>query len=232
MLVRIGLPALAVMAAAWTLVQPDTPRPADTAAAVQQAAAEIEKPRLPPSSFWARPGPSTRPRRSCGPCPPPSMPRSSPPCGGPATGSPLPRAASDGIAALRRPVPRPARPERVARAECRSTTAPRGAPAVFRPVHRRLRTGRRAPFGPAAGHRPARTGRLRRAALGRPPAGQRPRDRGGPACRGAGHPDLALRAFAEGVGFPWGIREYAIKLGSGPEVRVSAVSPRGARMYA
>jgi hypothetical protein len=206
MLVRIGLPAMAVMAAAWTLVQPDTPRPADTGAAVQQAAAEIEE--APSSAIellgetWTvdAPAPIVRPLSAAEHAEViAAMRRSDDGVAAAPAASERDRSAAPPRAASH-PASRACRTPR-----CRSTTArpwrPRGLPM---PVHRRLRTGRRAPFGPAAGHRPSRTGRLRRAALGRPPAGQWPRDRGGPACRGAGHPDLALRAFAEGVRFSLG----------------------------
>jgi hypothetical protein len=118
MLVRIGLPAMAVMAAAWTLVQPDTPRPADTGAAVQQAAAEIEE--APSSAIellgetWTvdAPAPIVRPLSAAEHAEVIAAMRRSD------DGVAAAPAASEGIAALRRPVPRPTpRPEHVARAE-------------------------------------------------------------------------------------------------------------------
>jgi hypothetical protein len=114
MLVRLGLPAFVVMAAAWTLVQPDTPPPSEMAPATDQAAPEVGS--VPSSAIellgetWTvdAPAPIVRPLSAAEHAEVIAAMRGT---GDAVDDAP---AASGALAALRRPVPRP---EVVARAE-------------------------------------------------------------------------------------------------------------------
>ena len=234
MVLRFAIPGIVALGAAWVLVQPDTPRPEarpDMPPEVAAAEPEVAEPDTAIALLgetWSvgAPAPIERPLTAAEHEAVRAALRQ------PATGTPESRTQIAAVPDLRRPraAPRAFRADGACRVRGAFRAVGQGGRAVAGPRRN----------GPAtAGHRLARRGTRRLArrwpdALGRQAAGQRVRRGRGSAFRGARHPDIApaLTVRIQGALFRlWDLKN----LGYGTRasgVRVSAVSPRLARMYA